>query len=225
MMFSAAADGTRVFYDGNGFVYHERVPTVLALGFRVLLLFSLGALGLGVLWPTIWLPPHCEDNARWPCAPGRARERGASTCSSTRSNQTPIPELATFNARTAALFVLSSGIPICAVASVVATTSALLHRRGELGTRVAAVLVTLAWPSLRSLRVARYDRRYARGYGEHVGVPVRSTAGTTMISLISQRRIHALPAHGLPREWVVVGAASRHRVGMPWAEAHRGAFS
>ena len=74
---------------------------------------------------------------------------------------TPIPQLATLNARTAALFGLSWAIPICAVASVVATASALMHRRGELGTRVTATLVTLglaltalhfAWHGMISVR-------------------------------------------------------------------------
>jgi CubicO group peptidase (beta-lactamase class C family) len=142
MMFTAAADGTPLFY-GNRFAYYERVPTVLALGFRVLLLFTLGALGLGVLWPTIPLPPALAGQRRvalraWPCAGAWCVYLFVDMV-----YQTPLPRFATFNARTAALFALSAGIPICAAASIVVTASALRHRRGELATRVAAVLVTL----------------------------------------------------------------------------------
>ena len=143
MMLTAAAHGTPVFYDRNGLANHQRVPAVLALGFRVLLVFTLGALGLGVLWPAIWLPSALRGGRQvalraWPCAGAWCVFLFVD-----RLYETPIPELATLNARTAALFVLSWGIPICAVASVVATASALLQRRGEVGTRLAAALVTL----------------------------------------------------------------------------------
>lgn len=143
MMFTTAADGTRIFYDANNLAYNERVPGVLAFGFRALLHFTLGALALGVLWPAIWLlralRRQCSVALRaWPCAGAWCVYLFVD-----RLYKTPIPELATFNARTSTLLALSLAIPICAVASAIVTASALRHRRDQVRTRLGALLVSL----------------------------------------------------------------------------------
>jgi CubicO group peptidase (beta-lactamase class C family) len=155
MMFTTAADGTPVFYDANNLAYNERIPTVLAFGFRVVVFFALGALALGLVWPAIWLVRalrrQCSVPLRaWPCAGAWCVYLFVD-----RLYETPIPELATFNARTSTLLVLSVAIPICAVASVVVTASALLQRRDELRTRLGAVFVTLGLV-LAAIHFARY---------------------------------------------------------------------
>jgi CubicO group peptidase (beta-lactamase class C family) len=143
VMFTASSDGTPVLYDGNGFVYHERIPTALAVGFRVLLVLTFAALGLGVLWPTIWVPPalagRCAVALRaWPCAGAWCVYLLVDTL-----YETPINELCTLNYSTASLFALSWGIPICAVGSIVTTAAALLRRRDGLPARIAALFSTI----------------------------------------------------------------------------------
>ena len=152
MMFTSAADGTPVFYDG--YAYHERVPAALALGFRVLALFTFVALALGVLWPTLSLPPapRAQRGAlrTWPCVGAWCVHIFVDVVYGT-----PIPRFATLNARTLAIFALSAAIPICALASIAVTASALRHRRGELASRIAAVLVTLGL-TLAAIHFARH---------------------------------------------------------------------
>jgi CubicO group peptidase (beta-lactamase class C family) len=155
VLFTISADGEPVLYDANGFAYHERIPTALALGFRILLGFTLAALGLGVLWPTIWVPSglagRCSVALRaWPCAGAWCVYLFVDTL-----YETPIPALGTLNLRTAALFALSWGIPICAAASVLTCGVALLHRRDRLAARFVALLTTLGLV-LATLHFARH---------------------------------------------------------------------
>jgi hypothetical protein len=142
-LFTVDADGTRRLFEGNAMVYRERIPNALAIGLRALIAFTLAALAIGVLWPTIWVGPalggKCTAALRaWPCAGAWSVYLFVDTIYEAR-----ITEFCAFNWTTALLFAYSWAMPICAVAGLFVTARAFVRRREPLPARMAALVTTL----------------------------------------------------------------------------------
>jgi CubicO group peptidase (beta-lactamase class C family) len=142
-LFTIDADGTRRLYEGNAMVYRERIPNAVAIGLRVLIAFTLAALAIGVLWPTIWVGPalggKCTVALRaWPCAGAWSVYLFVDTV-----YEAPITEFCALNWTTALLFAYSWAMPICAVASLFVAARAFVRRREPLPVRMAALVTTL----------------------------------------------------------------------------------
>ena len=142
-MFTTSRDGEAVLFDGNGFAYHERIPAARAIGFRVLLVFTFAALGLGILWTVLWMGPALGGRVRaglraWPCAGAWSVYFFVDTL-----YEAPLTELGTFNWTTASIFALSWAIPVCAIGSIAVVARDLVRGRDKIVPRIAASLITI----------------------------------------------------------------------------------
>jgi hypothetical protein len=142
-MFTLDDDGTHRLYEGNAMIYRERIPSVVAIGLRVLIAFTLAALAIGVLWPTIWVGPalggKCTAAVRaWPCAGAWSVYLFVDTI-----YEAQITEFGAFNWTTALLFAYSWAMPICAVGSIFVTARAFMRRRESLPVRMAVLVSTI----------------------------------------------------------------------------------